>query len=228
MDAFGFPPTHQALDDPAGLLAMGGDLSPERLLHAYSLGIFPWYSDDEPILWWTPDPRCVLFPEQLVVSKSLKKRLRKSYTVTCNKAFAQVMSYCATVDGRTNNTWINQEMLHAYIELHRLGHAHSIEVWFDTELIGGLYGLKIGRVFFGESMFSRATDGSKIALTALTQMCSKAGVKLIDCQVENPHLLSMGASLLPRLDFERILRENVDEDIDRRCWRLAERTKDLV
>jgi leucyl/phenylalanyl-tRNA--protein transferase len=228
VDVFGFPPTQQALDDPPGLLAMGGDLSPQRLLHAYSLGIFPWYSDGEPILWWTPDPRCVLVPNQIRVSKSLKKRLRKPYTVTINRAFAQVMLRCATVDGRVDNTWISQEMHQAYNELHRLGYAHSIEVWLDAELIGGLYGLRLGRVFFGESMFSRATDGSKIALTALAVLCSKAGIELIDCQVENPHLMSMGASLLPRLDFERILGENVHADIDHRCWRLEERTKELL
>ena len=228
MDAFGFPPTRQALEDPPGLLAMGGDLSPERLMHAYSLGIFPWYSECEPLLWWTPEPRCVLFPEQIAISKSLKKRLRKSYALSSNAAFSQVMSYCATVGDRTGNTWIHPEMMHAYTELHRLGHAHSIEVWLNAELVGGLYGLKLGRVFFGESMFSRATDGSKIALAALADVCARAGVKLIDCQVENRHLLSMGASLLPRLDFERILSENVNEDIDRRSWRVVERTEDLV
>lgn len=228
MDAFGFPPTHLALDDPPGLLAMGGDLSPERLIHAYSRGIFPWYSDREPLLWWTPSPRCVLFPERIAVSKSLKKRLRKDYTLSSNSAFGDVMAYCATVNGRADNTWIHPEMIQAYTELHRLGYAHSVEVWLDAELVGGLYGLKIGRVFFGESMFSRRTDGSKIALVALAAMCTRAGIKLIDCQVENPHLLSMGASLLERLDFERILGENIGEDINRHCWRLAERTKDLV
>ena len=228
MDAYGFPPTGQALEDPPGLLAMGGDLSPERLVHAYSLGIFPWYSRGEPILWWTPEPRCVLFPEQIILSKSLKKRLRKPYRVSINTAFPQVMAYCSTVDDRTDNTWINQEMHLAYRKLNGLGYAHSIEVWLDSELVGGLYGLKLGRVFFGESMFSRATDGSKMALAALANLCQTAGVKLIDCQVENPHLLSLGATLLSRLDFERILRENVAVEIDRRYWRIAGQTKDLV
>ncbi len=228
MDKFGFPPTEHALADPPGLLAIGGDLSTERLIHAYSKGIFPWYSEGEPILWWTPEPRCVLFPNDFVLSKSLKKRSRKNYRLSLNAAFGKVIEYCATVDKRRGHTWILPELIQAYSALHTLGYAHSLEVWLDEELIGGLYGIKLGRVFFGESMFSRSTDGSKLALAALSRVCRNSGVTLIDCQVENPHLLSLGACLLSRLDFENILRDNVHATIDQNVWRVPGQTKDLV
>lgn len=228
MDKFGFPPTEHALADPPGLLAIGGDLSTERLIHAYSKGIFPWYSEGEPILWWTPEPRCVLFPNDFVLSKSLKKRSRKNYRLSLNTAFGKVIEYCATVDKRRGHTWILPELIQAYSALHTLGYAHSLEVWLDEELIGGLYGIKLGRVFFGESMFSRSTDGSKLALAALSRVCRNSGVTLIDCQVENPHLLSLGACLLSRLDFENILRDNVHATIDQNAWRVPGQTKDLV
>lgn len=205
-DSTEFPPTRLALTEPNGLLAIGGDLSPERLLNAYRHGIFPWYSADDPLLWWTPDPRAVLFPAELHISKTLHKTLRrKHFTVTFNQDFAAVMEGCRNVDDRQSATWIGDDIKAAYCQLHDMGHAHSVEVWRDDTLIGGLYGLAIGKVFFGESMFSRETDASKIALVYLTRRLIELRYELIDCQVTNPHLLSLGATEISRSEFERLL-----------------------
>lgn len=202
-----FPPTAQALDDPNGLLAAGADLSPARLLDAYTRGIFPWYSEGEPILWWSPTPRCVFLPHQFHASRSLQKRWRsQQYRITLNHAFTEVMYACATVGERARQgTWISPDMQAAYTAMHQLGWAHSLEVWRDETLIGGLYGLAIGRAFFGESMFSYQSDGSKLSLWKLQQSLDALGFLLIDCQVENPHLLSLGAQCLPREAFNTLL-----------------------
>lgn len=226
-DAFGFPPTHSALSDPPGLLAVGGDLSEARLLHAYSKGIFPWYSADEPILWWTPSPRCVLFPADLKVSRSLRKCLKRPFQARLNTAFDQVIELCATVDNRQSATWISGDMQTAYKALHTAGFAHSIEVYEDNMLIGGLYGLRLGSVFFGESMFSLKPNASKIALVALCHLALKSEVALIDCQVENPHLRSLGARCISRAEFESALVLLVPRTIPTDQWALALSTQDL-
>jgi leucyl/phenylalanyl-tRNA--protein transferase len=208
-----FPDVRRALRHPNGLLAIGGDLSPPRLINAYRRGIFPWFSDGEPILWWSPDPRTVLFPEDLRISRSLNKRLRRrQLAVTIDRDFEAVIRACAAPrrwqgnaeepdEDATNGTWILPEMIAAYEELHRLGIAHSVEVWDGAVLVGGLYGVAIGRVFFGESMFSRATDASKVALVHLCQVLIARGFRLIDCQMRTDHLLSLGALELPRSEF---------------------------
>ncbi len=201
-----FPPVTQALREPNGLLCAGADLSPARLLDAYQHGIFPWYSAGEPILWWSPAPRCVIFPPDFHTSRSLQKRLRKNvFTVTSNRVFADVMQACATVGDRQDGTWITQDMFDAYCAMHALGWAHSIEVWQEDQLVGGVYGLAIGKIFFGESMFSRVTDASKIALYFLCRALVTLDFRLLDCQVENPHLLSLGAQNIPRKTFQTTL-----------------------
>ncbi len=200
-----FPPVDAALKDPDGLLAVGGDLSPQRLINAYRRGIFPWYEEGQPILWWSPDPRAVIFCDQLRISRSLRKTLRRqNYTVTFDTAFTEVMHACAEPRRGSRGTWITRPMIRAYTELHRLGHAHSVEVWdTDQRLIGGLYGVLLPRVFSGESMFSRADDMSKVALVYLATWLEERGVHLIDCQLPNPHLTSLGATTLPRATFVR-------------------------
>lgn len=201
-----FPPASQALRDPNGLLAIGGDLSLTRLLRAYSQGIFPWFNPDEPILWWCPDPRAVLVPADLHVSRSLAKRARKSdYAVTMNRAFGEVLDACAAPRARARGTWLGPEMKQAYAELQRHGFCQSVEVWQHGRLAGGLYGVSIGRAFFGESMFSRIDDGSKLALFWLCRQLSAWRFELIDCQISSPHLLSMGASEWPRERFLAVL-----------------------
>ncbi|MEW6293202.1 MAG: leucyl/phenylalanyl-tRNA--protein transferase [Pseudomonadota bacterium] len=198
-----FPPVAQALKEPNGLLAGGGDLSPLRLLAAYRRGIFPWYSPGEPILWWSPDPRMVLFPGALRITRSLAKTLRNAdYRVTLDSAFAQVIAACAAVPRPgQNGTWITTEMQQAYIRLHALGYAHSIETWRGGQLVGGLYGVAIGRAFCGESMFSHVTDASKIALAHLCRFLAERGFGIIDCQMETAHLTSLGARPIPRDDY---------------------------
>lgn len=204
-----FPATDEALDEPDGLLAAGGDLSPERLLDAYRRGIFPWFSDGQPILWWAPDPRSVLFPERLKISRSLAKTLRRRpFHVTFDTAFAQVMRGCAAPRRGEPGTWITDTMLDAYTDLHRAGYAHSIECWSAGRLVGGLYGVAIGCVFFGESMFSKATDASKVALANLIDRLLPWGYRLIDCQIHNPHLESLGAERIPRAAFNALLGEH--------------------
>ncbi len=209
-----FPATKLALTEPNGLLAVGGDLSPQRLIEAYRHGIFPWYEHPQPIMWWTPNPRAVLFPSNIVISRSLKKRLRKAeYTVTCDQDFATVMNYCARIPRHgQDGTWIGADMLLAYRRLHEMGVAHSLEVWHEETLVGGLYGLAIGSVFYGESMFSLRSDASKVALVYLAQQLQEWGFAVIDCQVTNPHLLSMGAEEINRPQFDRILQQNVDRN----------------
>lgn len=216
-----FPDPNTALEEPNGLLAAGGDLSPERLVSAYKNGIFPWYSDDQPILWWSPDPRCVVFPEKAHTSKSLKKHIRKhASTVTFDQAFTQVIRHCARLDS-DEGTWITEEMEDAYIELHAKGIAHSVEAWEGGDLIGGLYGLAIGRCFFGESMFSLKTNGSKIAFSALTQSLANWGYQIIDCQVESPHLFTLGAESISREDFLSILKIEILSAPDSHNWHFA-------
>lgn len=198
-----FPRTELALKEPNGLLAAGGDLSPQRLLAAYQRGIFPWYSPGEPILWWSPDPRMVLFPGQIRITRSLAKTLKNAdYTVRLDTAFGQVIAACAaTPRAGQNGTWITAEMQAAYGRLHALGHAHSVETWRAGKLVGGLYGIAIGRAFFGESMFAHATDASKIALAHLCRFLVARGFGIIDCQMETTHLASLGARPLPRDDY---------------------------
>jgi leucyl/phenylalanyl-tRNA--protein transferase len=213
-NSLAFPDTRNALNEPNGLLAVGGDLSPQRLVQAYRLGIFPWYQDDQPILWWSPSPRCILFPKDVHISKSLGKALRKSsLEVTFDTAFSDVMRACAEPRNYCEETWITDDMLTAYTQLHQAGIAHSVEVWQDKKLVGGLYGLSIGSVFFGESMFSRQCNASKIALVALSQKLVKQGFELIDCQVRNEHLMSLGAKEISRNTFEGILKIATHRDI---------------
>jgi len=201
-----FPPTDQALENPRGLLAVGGDLSPARLVSAYRQGIFPWYSDEQPILWWSPAPRCVLYPQAVHVSKRLRRRYNQGqYSVGVDRAFPEVIEACSEPRRDHDGTWITTDMKAAFIQLHEMGVAHSVEVRVDNELAGGIYGLALGRVFFGESMFSRKTDASKIALVALCRQLQQWGFTLMDCQISNPHLLRMGAHEISRPEFERYL-----------------------
>jgi leucyl/phenylalanyl-tRNA--protein transferase len=197
-----FPPVEQALRSPNGLLAAGGDLSATRLLEAYRHGIFPWFSEGEPILWWSPDPRMVLFPCEFKLSHSLRKTLRSGrYEVRTDSAFEQVMHACAAPREGANGTWIHEEMIAAYCELHRMGYAHSVETWMNGELVGGLYGMSLGRMFYGESMFSCKTDASKIALAHLCAQLERWHFGMIDCQMNTPHLSSLGAREVPRKEF---------------------------
>lgn len=201
-----FPPVDSALAEPNGLLAIGGDLSPERLISAYRQGIFPWYSADQPILWWSPDPRCVLYPDQLKISRSLYKTLKsKKFTVTIDQAFTQVIEACSAPRTYEENTWISSAMKQAYRDLHQLGYAHSVETWLEGELVGGLYGLSMGKLFFGESMFSRCSDASKVAFVHLVKHLAAYDFPLIDCQLPNNHLLSLGACTIPRTEFLKYL-----------------------
>ena len=199
-----FPPVEEALRNPNGLLCAGADLSVPRLLAAYRNGIFPWYSGDEPILWWSPDPRMVLFCDELKISRSLDKNLRnKGFETRIDSAFAKVIKACAEPRKEGAGTWISAEMQAAYVALHRAGHAHSVETWLDGGLVGGLYGVAIGRAFFGESMFSRETDASKVALVALVEELRRRDCPMIDCQQRTPLLASLGAREIPRRQFLR-------------------------
>lgn len=216
-----FPHPDRALTEPDGLLAAGGNLTPRRLLRAYRMGIFPWYSADQPILWWSPDPRLVLLPECLKVSRSLCKTLRKRvFTITADTAFEQVVAACAGPRQGEPGTWITSEMYRAYCRLHRLGHAHSIETWQQGELVGGLYGVALGQVFYGESMFSWISDASKIALVALTAQLQRWEFAVIDCQVTTAHLLSMGAVDIPRSSFLQLLERYCPQPGQPGPWRL--------
>ena len=198
-----------ALADPSGLLGVGGDLDPERVLTAYRSGIFPWYSQGQPILWWSPDPRMVLFTEELRIQRSLAKRIRQQrYRITLDRAFAEVVERCAlTARPDQRGTWITTEMSEAYAHLHALGHAHSVEAWEGDELVGGLYGVAVGRLFSGESMFATAPDASKIAFVHLVTQLREWGFPLIDCQVHTPHLERFGAREIPRRDYLAALRD---------------------
>ncbi len=201
-----FPDVKQALAEPDGLLAAGGDLSTPRLVAAYRAGIFPWYEEGQPILWWSPNPRCILRPSDLHVSRRLKQYARASAaTLSFNHAFNKVIRACAGDRKSQQGTWITPEMMRAYEDLHADGWAHSVEIWEDGELVGGLYGLCIGQVFFGESMFSAATNASKLAMIGLVRHLLANNIELIDCQVDSPHLASLGASLISRDEFTQIL-----------------------
>lgn len=194
-----------ALGQPDGLLAIGGDLSPARLIEAYRIGVFPWFNEDQPILWWCPDPRAVIYPDGLHISRSLARTLKRcGWQRTINKDFTAVINACATERGKFG-TWITPAMISAYRELHRLGYAHSVEIWQGEELAGGIYGIRLGNKFFGESMFTRITDGSKVALSALAELCLQEGIDLIDCQVSSPHLETLGMREIPRSRFLPLL-----------------------
>jgi leucyl/phenylalanyl-tRNA---protein transferase len=205
-----FPPLERALDEPQGLLAAGGDLSPARLLAAYRRGIFPWYSPGQPVLWWSPDPRAVLYPEEFRCSRSLAKTLRnRGFDTVIDRDFAGVVSGCAAPRASGFGTWITAEMRAAYLELHRAGHAHSFETYLGGRLVGGLYGVRLGGVFFGESMFSRERDSSKVALARLVEFCRAERIAVIDCQLTSRHLESLGSRLIPRSAFRDLLRLHV-------------------
>jgi len=251
-----FPPLARALTEPNGLLAAGGSLTPARLLDAYRHGIFPWFNEDDPILWWSPDPRMVLLPEEFRLSHSLHKVLRKQvFELRTDTAFEQVMRACAAPRGGQNSgcdtllakpadcgssrqaalpapegsatpcqggTWIHEEMVAAYTALHRMGHAHSVETWQDGELVGGLYGMAIGRMFYGESMFSRKSDASKAALAHLAAQLRRWNFGMIDCQMNTPHLASLGAREIPRAEFIRRLQELIHYPDVASPWRFDE------
>jgi len=222
-----FPPCSKALRQPNGLLAAGGDLSPERLIDAYSHGIFPWFNEDEPILWWSPSPRMVLFPNELKVSRSLKKTLRnRAYEVRLDSAFTQVMQACAQPRKDQGGTWISPAMIAAYTQLHGLGIAHSVETWIDGELVGGLYGIALGRMFYGESMFSTVTDASKIAFVHLVWQLKRWNFGMIDCQMKTSHLSSLGAREIPRADFLIRLDELTQHSPIPSPWRLDANLRD--
>jgi leucyl/phenylalanyl-tRNA--protein transferase len=215
-----FPPLQSALREPNGLLAVGGDLSPERLLAAYRRGIFPWFSEGDPLLWWSPDPRMVLFPAELKLSRSLVKTLRNSpYEVRFDSAFDQVITGCAAPRAGASGTWIVDEMQDAYKQLHRLGYAHSAETWIDGELAGGLYGVALGNMFYGESMFTRVRDASKIAFVHLVRHLQARGFGMIDCQMHTRHLASLGAHEIPREEFAARLADLVNCNTVPRLWR---------
>lgn len=217
-----FPDIDLALSDPNGLLAAGGDLSPQRLLQAYSSGIFPWFEEGQPVLWWSPDPRMVLFPEDLRISRSLLKALKKHpYRVTMDKAFPDVIACCAQPRGGSPGTWITDAMQAAYTQLFDSGHAHSVEVWREDTLVGGLYGVALGQLFFGESMFSFETNASKIAFVNLVKQLQQWNYKLIDCQVSSEHLESLGAIEISRDEFRRQLQVLLPEPGKNAPWNLT-------
>lgn len=222
-ESLAFPHPDYALNDPNGLLAFGGDLSVERLRLAYRNGIFPWFSDQEPIMWWSPDPRGVLELDQLHVSKSLKKCIRqKKWRVTINKAFTEVSQACSTVPRSDDGTWITESMLNAYTVLHRAGIAHSVEVWDQDNLIGGLYGVSVGKVFCGESMFHRQTNGSKLAFYYLVEHLRQHNFDFIDCQMQNPHLATLGVTEISRDQYLQRLLAGRDKVASPDVWRATE------
>ncbi|SFN12664.1 leucyl/phenylalanyl-tRNA--protein transferase [Formivibrio citricus] len=221
LDSFSldFPSPEQALHEPNGLLAAGGGLEPERILAAYSQGIFPWYMPDDPILWWSPNPRMVLFPDELHIPRSLAKTLRNcSYEIRFDTAFPQVMTCCAAPRKGASGTWISQAMQDAYCDLHRMGYAHSVETWIDGELAGGLYGVALGDVFYGESMFALKPDASKIAFARLVPWLAGHGFRLIDCQMRTDHLTRFGGREIPRREFCTLLTEFVAVPRTPRLW----------
>ncbi|HOG17791.1 MAG TPA: leucyl/phenylalanyl-tRNA--protein transferase [Syntrophales bacterium] len=212
-----FPPPD--LSSEEGLLAVGGDLTPERLLCAYAQGIFPWYSEGEPILWWSPDPRCVLLPPDLQVHRSMRQFLKKKpFEIVCDRAFRSVMESCGERRPASSGTWITSEMIEAYCRLHELGYAHSVETWTDRGLVGGLYGVSLGGCFFGESMFSKVSNASKAALITLTAALGRRGFSLIDCQMPSRHLEMLGAKMIPRRDFLLLLTRALRDETRRGNW----------
>jgi leucyl/phenylalanyl-tRNA--protein transferase len=224
-----FPPVELAMKDPDGLLAVGGDLSVGRLVNAYRHGIFPWYSDGQPILWWSPDPRLVLYPTQVIIHRSLAKTLRKQpFEVRFDNTFSEVIQACAGPRRDADGTWITNEMQQAYLRLHKAGYAHSIECWQDDRLVGGLYGIAIGKVFFGESMFSLVSDASKVALVYLCAHLIKWHFSMIDCQVETPHLINMGAVSIPREKFVQQLQQDIDKSFVPGKWSVDDTIKEAI
>ena len=216
-----FPPVERALEEPNGLLAAGADLSEARLLDAYASGIFPWYSAGQPVLWWSPDPRMVLIPAELKIPRSLRKRLaRQDYEVRADSAFEEVIRACAEPRRGQDGTWITDDMAEAYLRLHRSGHAHSVETWIGGTLAGGLYGVELGHMFYGESMFARVPDASKIALAHLVRQLARRACGLIDCQMKTPLLARFGAREIPRREFVRKLTELVNYPRTGRTWSL--------
>jgi len=214
-----FPDISLAMEEPNGLLAVGGDLSVKRLLNAYRHGIFPWFSDDQPILWWSPNPRMVLIPTEIKISRSLKKTIRKnSFEISFDRAFDQVLLACAQPRPKQPSTWITDEMREAYNKLHKLGYAHSFECWQNEKLVGGLYGISMGKMFFGESMFSFVTDASKIAFVQAVNYLKNWNYALIDCQVETEHLASFGAKNINRNSFRDCIEKLIQEEPSSNAW----------
>lgn len=202
-----FPPAELA--DENGIIAIGGNLSPERLLNAYSNGIFPWYNEDEPIIWWSPDPRLVLFTDELHISRSMQKNIKKNvFKITFNKSFINVIQNCSLPRSYEKSTWIHKEMVDAYLKLHKLGYAHSVEVWKNSKLVGGLYGVGMGKCFYGESMFFFEKNASKFGMIKLTQKLNTMNIPFIDCQVKTEHLISLGAREIPRHKFINLIKHN--------------------
>ncbi len=224
-----FPDPELALEEPEGLLAVGGDLSPQRLLNAYSQGIFPWFSDDQPILWWSPDPRAVFMLDDLTFKKSLCKTLRqRRFSVTLDRAFADVIEECSGTRADGFGTWITAEMKQAYIHLHQLGFAHSVEVWHDNSLVGGLYGVSLGKLFFGESMFSRMNNTSKIAFAHLVEQLRRWNFVAIDAQIHSDHVASLGAINIPRHQFLNLLKQYVEPAaIHQGVWQIEDEVINL-
>jgi leucyl/phenylalanyl-tRNA---protein transferase len=216
-DDIEFPSPHLARED--GLLALGGDLSSERLLLAYRMGIFPWYSENDPLLWWSPDPRLVLFPQEINISRSLNKIIKKKvFNVTIDTAFHQVIKACAETERNSEGTWIFNEMIEAYSILHELGFAHSVEAWYEDELAGGLYGVSIGGCFFGESMFTRVPNASKVSLVYLVKYLESLSFDIIDCQITSKHLMNLGAREIPRKIFLDLLETSSSRNIRTGKW----------
>ena len=214
-----FPALGNHGSDPEGLVAAGGDLTAARLIAAYQRGIFPWYEDGQPILWWSPDPRCVIYPTAIHVPRRLARTLRQApFELTTNHGFAKVVDACAAPRRYTDATWITEEMRTAYLHLHNRGYAHSVEAWQEQRLVGGIYGVVLGKVFFGESMFSTARDASKVVLISLARALASAGFHCLDCQLPSPHLLSLGAKLIPRARFLAELGEHCSPDTEAPDW----------
>ena len=224
---YDFPPLDAA--SPEGLLAIGGDLCPDRILSAYRKGIFPWFSGDQPILWWSPNPRAVLFPSKIRISRSLKKNIRnRGFRITTDQAFVDVVKECAKDREQQKGTWITREMRDAYTALHGRGHAHSVETWQNGELVGGLYGIAIGKAFFGESMFARVTDSSKTALVGLSTLLTTWEYHFIDCQVRSSHLDSLGAQCIPRNQFSKMLERAIRVPVAPHHWTHSKAGSELL
>ena len=224
---YDFPPLDAA--SPEGLLAIGGDLCPDRILSAYRRGIFPWFSGNQPILWWSPNPRAVLLPSQIRISRSLKKNIRnRGFRITTDQAFVDVVKECAKDREQQKGTWITKEMRDAYTALHSWGHAHSVETWQNGELVGGLYGISIGKAFFGESMFARVTDSSKTALVGLSTLLTNRGYHFIDCQVRSSHLDSLGAKCIPRNQFSKMLEKAILVPVAPHHWTHSKAGSELL
>ncbi len=222
-DNFNFPPLKYALSEPNGLLAYGGDLTAQRLISAYTQGIFPWFNKNEPPMWWSPNPRAIIQTKHIRINRTLRKALKKSpYKITLNTNFKQVNHLCANAPFRNEATWIIPEMQAAYVNLHKLGYAHSIEVWQDNEIVGGLYGVAINGFFSGESMFYKKSNASKVALIALSQLLDKLSVEFIDCQLLNPFLQDMGAIEISRSDFITLKQAAITKEVAKNFWRARE------